>query len=190
MGPIPLVPGSWLSYMHSSLSPLGVNLCVLVVPQLLWRWVLHLLLSRLQEGGSWTLSYEKMFSSLRPSLVDHPCYKQTFSMLVILRAHPKPIHSHQLCLFSQTKTQNTITSLLSTPLFLWTFSHSCIVFVTISFSYAYHNRTDPTFSLWTLDVTITSLWHHLPMTSLWPHSTPMTSPLSTLLHYDVITGTL
>lgn len=127
MGPIPLVPGSWLSYMHSSLSPLGVNLCVLVVPQLLWRQVLHLLLSRLQEGGSWTLSYEKMFSSLRPSLVDHPCYKQTFSMLVILRAHPKPIHSHQLCLFSQTKTQNTITSLLSTPLFLWTFSHSCIV---------------------------------------------------------------
>ena len=29
--------------------------------------------------------------------------------------------------------------------------------VTISFSYAYHNRTDPTFSLRTLDVTMTSL---------------------------------
>ena len=29
--------------------------------------------------------------------------------------------------------------------------------VTIPFSYAYHNRTDPTFSLQTLDVTMTSL---------------------------------
>ena len=34
---------------------------------------------------------------------------------------------------------------------------SLLLNVTISFSYAYHNRTDPTFLYRTLDVTITSL---------------------------------
>ena len=54
----------------------------------------------------------------------------------------------------------------------WAFWVS-VVIVTISFSYAYHNRTNPTFSLQTLDLTMTSLWHHPPMTSF-------------LLHYDLI----
>ena len=56
--------------------------------------------------------------------------------------------------------------------------------VTISFSYAYHNQTDPTFSLQTLDVTMTSLWHHPPMTSFLHHYDLI------LLHYYVITRTL
>ena len=68
--------------------------------------------------------------------------------------------------------------------------------VTISFPYAYHNRTDPTFpyeplmSQWH-HYDITHLWHHsyitmtsfstydIILTSLWPHSPPMTSLYST-----------
>ena len=35
-----------------------------------------------------------------------------------------------------------------------------------------------------------SQWHHYDITYLWHHSPPMTSHLSTLLHYDVIIWTL
>ena len=69
-----------------------------------------------------------MFSSLRCCSLAHClCYKQAISMPVTLRDHLKHIHSHRLYLFSQASKQNTIPSLLSTPLFLWSFSCSCIV---------------------------------------------------------------
>ena len=131
MGLSPFTPGLWLNYVLSSQNPSGVNQCVLEEPQLLLRQALHQLSSRLWEGGPWTLStatYEKMFFSLRPYLlVIHLHYEQAFSMSMFLRTPLKPIHSHQLHLYSWTTRQNTITSLLSAPLILWTFSHSCIV---------------------------------------------------------------
>ena len=65
--------------------------------------------------------------------------------------------------------------------------------VTISFSYAYHNRTYPIF----LNEPLMSQWHHYDITYLWHHSyITMTSLLhydfilTSLLHYDVITRTL
>ena len=58
--------------------------------------------------------------------------------------------------------------------------------VTISFSYAYHNRTYPTFSLRTLDITMTSWWHHYDTTNLWPHS--YITMTSSLHHYSTMTS--
>ena len=70
--------------------------------------------------------------------------------------------------------------------------------VTISFPYAYHTRTDPTFSS---NKPLMSQWQHYDITYLWHHPyITMTSPHSTyditltydfiLLHYDVIDRTL
>ena len=57
--------------------------------------------------------------------------------------------------------------------------------------HAYHTRTVPTFSSRTLDVTMTSLWHH---PYLWHHHyITMISFLTydlILLHYDIITRTV
>ena len=110
-GTSPLVPGLWLSYVLSSINPLGANQCMLMGPQLLQRQGFPQLSSRLQKGGPQTLStvtYEKMFSSLRPCLlVVHLHYKQAFSMSMFFRTPLKLIHSHWLCLYPelQYKTQ-------------------------------------------------------------------------------------
>ena len=72
----------------------------------------------------------------------------------------------------------------------FTSSRSSTPTVTIS-SYAYHTWTDPTFFFQTLDVILTSLWHH---PHLWHHHYIIMTSLLTydliLLHYDVITRTL
>ena len=51
-GPSPLISGLWLSYALSSLNPLGVNWCELVVPQPSWRQVT---LALIWAAGSWSL---------------------------------------------------------------------------------------------------------------------------------------
>ena len=58
------------------------------------------------------------------------------------------------------------------------------------FIHAYHIRTDPTFSLRTLDVTMTSSWHHSPMTSFLHHYDLILHLWYHLPHYDVIDRTL
>ena len=56
-----------------------------------------------------------------------------------------------------------------------------IVSVTISLSYAYHNRTDPTFSL---NEPLMSQWHHYDITYLWHHY-----DITYLWHHSYITMT-
>ena len=53
------------------------------------------------------------------------------------------------------------------------------VIVTISL-YAYHTWTSPTFSLRTLDIIMTSSWHHL---HLWYHSYIITPLMTSFLHH-------
>ena len=96
-------------------------------------------------------------------------------------------HSEQVYVRSRSWTNEcSTTSILKI--------HPILVLVLRFHFYAYHIRTHPTFSLRTLDVTMTSLWHHLPMTSLlhhydlifhlWPHfSPPYPTTTSSIEHY-------
>ena len=182
------------SVWHSLPGPLSSS-CVAAKPKLRSRLLMVLMIKVHPVKLFWTLlpscnnflnllTTKRRITAPTNMLVTTPNHSTT---LMIPAFGPKILGSTQLIFTQQLLVRdNSPTAHLGPGITL--------VFVTISFSYAYHNRTNPTFSLtnpWCHNDVImtsssmTSLLHHYDIIlHLWPHFTPLYSTTtSSTEHY-------